>query len=110
MLLVCSDLTTDRFCLAEAKMRNRRKQTPAVVLKTKLNSADDPALVASIVDLSDWVPTWWIGCQGLLADDGGHFMTDRREKRQRVLHPGHKALNLIRIVDHEVTSFPKRIG
>ena len=57
MLLVRSDLTTDRFCLTEAQMRNRGKQSLIVVLRTKLDFADYPALVASIVDRSDWVPT-----------------------------------------------------
>jgi len=57
MLLVRRDLTTDRVCLTEAQMRNRCKQSLIVVLRTKLNFTDYPTLIASIVNLSDRVPT-----------------------------------------------------
>jgi len=46
----------------------------------------------------------------LLVEYGGYFMADYREKWQRIFHPGHKTLNLLWIVDHDVTGPQKRIG
>jgi hypothetical protein len=41
--------------MAEAQMRDGGKKSPIVVLRTKLDLADDPSLVAGIVDLRDGV-------------------------------------------------------
>jgi len=40
MLLVRSDLTSDWSCLTELQVRNWRKQSPIVILRTKPNFAD----------------------------------------------------------------------
>ncbi len=81
-------------------MGDRYEEHLLGVPKDTIKFADDPALVAGIIDPSDTTRLRRVNSGRLLSDDGRQCGSDGGRKRQTFSQLGEEALGLGGIVDH----------
>jgi hypothetical protein len=110
VLLVSRNLPRQGQPAIKSQMRNGHEERLTDVLSPKIEFADDPTLVARIVDPGDLAPRRQIKVRRLLLHLGQQGGRRRCRERQGRFELGDEQLNLEGIVDHEQPFRPGWIG